>query len=208
MRRRQSRLRRGVEALYDLRGARYDASAMEARVVEEITGFVKTARRQTTDDLKRRYTNPFLLQRDRFPVHRVRPKDDEHIQGEMTLTVDVSEFNKVLRQISDPNMPRRVFELDAGELTIGRDPECAICIPHFSVSGRHATLRRAGRAYVVVDHHAKNGTYVQERRIAPEAPHPIADKDILAFASLRFQYFEPPSFLELVEQMISKMGGR
>jgi pSer/pThr/pTyr-binding forkhead associated (FHA) protein len=67
----------------------------------------------------------------------------------------------------------RVFTLHGGTLVIGRDPECACALPNdTTISRRHASVSRAGSAWVLEDLGSKNGTFVRrldglERVTAP-----------------------------------------
>jgi pSer/pThr/pTyr-binding forkhead associated (FHA) protein len=55
----------------------------------------------------------------------------------------------------------------ARELSIGRDPDCDVCLDwDLRVSGMHAELRRTGREWLLVDDGlSRNGTYVNEERV-------------------------------------------
>jgi pSer/pThr/pTyr-binding forkhead associated (FHA) protein len=55
----------------------------------------------------------------------------------------------------------------AGELSVGRDAACGVCIDwDLRVSGLHAELRGAGGAWLVVDDGlSRNGTFVNEERV-------------------------------------------
>jgi pSer/pThr/pTyr-binding forkhead associated (FHA) protein len=55
-----------------------------------------------------------------------------------------------------------------GEITIGRDPGCDVCIDWDPrVSGLHAELCRVGHEWLIVDDGlSRNGTYVNEKRVA------------------------------------------
>ena len=52
-----------------------------------------------------------------------------------------------------PRGPRTVF-------TIGRSPDCDLCLGDLTVSWHHAELRRSGEAWVLVDLGSTNGTRV------------------------------------------------
>lgn len=57
------------------------------------------------------------------------------------------------------------FELEADEITIGRDVGNRIQLHDTEISRRHAIVRREGRDYVFVDNKSSNGTFIGERRI-------------------------------------------
>lgn len=69
---------------------------------------------------------------------------------------------------------------------IGRDPECAVCLPDRQVSRRHATIRRTAEGYEVADDGSKNGTWLNGRRLT--APARLADGDEVSIAA-RYKLF-------------------
>lgn len=52
------------------------------------------------------------------------------------------------------------YLLDLGETTIGRSPDSSISLDDVTVSRRHATIKRSGDAYVLIDSGSLNGTYL------------------------------------------------
>ena len=57
----------------------------------------------------------------------------------------------------------------SGIVSIGRSPECDVCIDDVSVSRVHAELQ-LGESLVVIDKGSANGTWVLDRRLPPEQP--------------------------------------
>lgn len=72
-------------------------------------------------------------------------------------------------------------------LTIGRNPECDICIPDSTdvVSREHAVLEigRCGK-YFLIDK-SRNGTYVNGIRMTTNEKIPVTRKDVVSFAHMR-----------------------
>ncbi len=69
--------------------------------------------------------------------------------------------------------------------TVGRLPECALCIPAPNVSKQHAEIvLETGRLYVR-DLGSTNGTFVNRRQVAGREP--LHDGDLLYFASEAFR---------------------
>lgn len=175
--------------------------------MEYLTDFVKLAKRTRPQDLVERYDRPFLLQREKYQEH--------HVQARGTLMMDVSKLKEILAATEDKKQPRRFYYLSDEELVVGREEGTNICIPHLSVSKRHATLvasphpKDEGKVtFAVVDAGSTNGTYVNDERVPPNTPHRLLDSDVIAFGSLSFSYYEAPTFLKLVEDMVAKLGGR
>ena len=64
------------------------------------------------------------------------------------------------------------IKLEAAEVTIGRDPSCALCMPDERVSRRHAVIRASGDGHEI-ENHGANGTKVNGRKIdEPRALNP------------------------------------
>ncbi len=59
----------------------------------------------------------------------------------------------------------RIFEFEAGGVSIGREAGAVIVIDHKSVSRRHCVFRRNGSSYEVRDENSRNGTFVNGERV-------------------------------------------
>jgi hypothetical protein len=97
-----------------------------------------------------------------------------------------------------------VFELEVlhdGEVTdqlscenevvrLGRDQRLEVWLPDPTLSKHHATIRKAGDAYVLVDEASTNGTFVNEQRVSRRA---LNEGDLIRLGSytLRFQHGLP-----------------
>jgi hypothetical protein len=73
-----------------------------------------------------------------------------------------AQFQFVMR--SGPNTGK-VYPLEAGELTIGRDAGNGVAINDAEVSRKHAQLNLHGSAYVIQDLGSTNGTFVNGQRV-------------------------------------------
>lgn len=83
-----------------------------------------------------------------------------------------------------------VFEytLGAGELLIGRQPDCDIQLEYSEVSRHHARLRMTDGAYRVEDLDSSNGTLVNGSLI--QAPTRLKDGDRLSLGSVELRYHQ------------------
>jgi sulfate permease, SulP family len=63
----------------------------------------------------------------------------------------------------------RAYPLHGGNLVIGRDPACGICLQDAQVSWQHAVLSEAGGTCFIEDLGSSNGTFVGPQRISRQA---------------------------------------
>jgi DNA-binding winged helix-turn-helix (wHTH) protein len=78
------------------------------------------------------------------------------------------------------------FAIPAGDVLIGRGPECALRLPSSGVSRVHASLRVDDRRAVLCDRDSKNGTWVNGVRIA--SPVALEEGDEVLIGSDRFVF--------------------
>jgi len=64
-------------------------------------------------------------------------------------------------------------EIDAGEVTIGRDGDRGLVLQSASVSRRHCKIRVDHTGAAIIDEGSANGVLVNGARIQPNAPVPI-----------------------------------
>lgn len=57
---------------------------------------------------------------------------------------------------------------------------------HLGLSRRHATIRRAEPGYEVIDLSSSNGTWLNNERLIPHTPYPLASGSQLRLARMRF----------------------
>jgi pSer/pThr/pTyr-binding forkhead associated (FHA) protein len=98
----------------------------------------------------------------------------------------------IIVRVESPNTPAGV-ELafkNPERVLIGRDAASDVRLPDASVSQKHASLRRRGGGYALVDENSSNGTFVNHLRLAPGAAHLVNDGDIVSIGraalALRF----------------------
>jgi len=70
-----------------------------------------------------------------------------------------------------PNQTLRSIPMEPAGLTIGRGQENDLIIDHPSVSRYHARIDFDGKDYLVQDLKSLNGTYIENIRLTPGAPH-------------------------------------
>lgn len=82
------------------------------------------------------------------------------------------------------------FGVPAQGLTIGRLPQCDICLPLSGVSRRHARVEVEGGRCYVVDLDSTNGAFVNSVQLAPHTRRCLANGDLVQIGVvlvLRFQ---------------------
>lgn len=90
-------------------------------------------------------------------------------------------------------IPGAMLQLTPGESWIGRSGECLIQLADPTVSRLHAVLHVGtdGRADLI-DRESTNGTYVNNRRLAPGEPMRLSDGDRLRIGSMVVLKFSQP----------------
>jgi serine/threonine protein kinase len=75
----------------------------------------------------------------------------------------------------------RVFVLpDAGTFHIGRGQDTATRLNDLRVSRSHCHVRIDGGEVLITDAQSKEGTFVNQQQLAPNAPHPLRGGDIIS----------------------------
>jgi hypothetical protein len=76
----------------------------------------------------------------------------------------------------------KTFVVQGTDATVGRTPDCTICLPSVSLSRRHAVLVFRQGGWQVADLSSANGTFVNER--PAEASTPVRAGDRLRFGDV------------------------
>ncbi len=75
------------------------------------------------------------------------------------------------------------------EMTIGRSPDNAFCLPDGRASRKHARLLLSNNQCLIEDMGSANGTYLNGARIAAGAPQLLNNGDEITIGSSRLKYF-------------------
>jgi hypothetical protein len=96
---------------------------------------------------------------------------------------------------------RPIFSCSDDELVIGRKvDETSVGLLDLSVVGgyhlglsrRHVKIRRAGNGYEIIDLASSNGTWLNDERLIPDRPYPLANGSQLRLARMRlFVVYRP-----------------
>ena len=89
------------------------------------------------------------------------------------------------------------YFLTQDEMIIGRDHSAEISLADEGISRRHAKVARKGGVVLLTDLGSANGTYLNERRMAPAHPVALAKEDMLR-AGNSILKFLPAGQLEII----------
>jgi len=102
----------------------------------------------------------------------------------------------MLQVLFDSEGSSQVFTLVHEQASIGRASDNDIVLNDFSVSRRHAYLKRESGEWVLYDNHSTNGIRVNDRHV-PNAPVGSGDRAVIGTFTLRFREepveAEPPA---------------
>lgn len=77
-----------------------------------------------------------------------------------------------------------------GVISVGRGEECALRLPGRKLSRFHAEIITDGEEVVVEDLKSKNGTFVNDNRLAPFAKKKLFSGDKVRFDALEFEFLK------------------
>ncbi|MEN8149974.1 MAG: FHA domain-containing protein [Planctomycetota bacterium] len=80
---------------------------------------------------------------------------------------------------------------DDAEYRIGREQDCDLILSHWSISRKHAMVRRKGNDATLLDLGSKNGVLKNAERLDKRASKPLKDGDIIAVGHTEIRYRNP-----------------
>ncbi|MCA9229645.1 MAG: SpoIIE family protein phosphatase [Planctomycetales bacterium] len=83
----------------------------------------------------------------------------------------------------------REFDLEGQRWVVGRSPECDVVIDVAAVSRRHVIVTKESGQFFVQDLGSRNGTYINNQRVAERAP--IKDGDRMLICDVLFEFCHP-----------------
>jgi two-component system cell cycle response regulator len=90
------------------------------------------------------------------------------------------------------------FFITQDEMTIGRDPAADISVADQGISRKHASLRREpGRKIRLTELGSSNGTFVNDKRVAPNESVLLAKEDMIKLGNSIFKFL-PAGELEIL----------
>ena len=79
-----------------------------------------------------------------------------------------------------------IFPIDADQVVIGRQPDCAIVLNFAAVSRCHAMITRSGAEYTITDLGSRNGTRLNGEPLKKSAP--LRDGDRVTIGEIEFLF--------------------
>jgi FHA domain len=84
--------------------------------------------------------------------------------------------------------PQGRTDLTSNVLTLGRAPDNQLALQDQQASSHHAEIRPDQQGYLLIDTNSRNGTFVNEQRLAPQTPRLLISGDVIRIGETRFTY--------------------
>jgi adenylate cyclase len=84
----------------------------------------------------------------------------------------------------------QVFTLLKDEVSVGRSSENDVVLNDFSVSRKHAVLRKENDGWLIADNHSTNGIRINGRQLAQS---PLKDGDLVSVGTFTLKFRDDPS---------------
>jgi pSer/pThr/pTyr-binding forkhead associated (FHA) protein len=99
--------------------------------------------------------------------------------------------------------PLAGMQVDAsGTLTVGREPGCTLLLDDLKVSRRHATLFGEHGRLSIIDTGSRNGTWVNDERIA--SPRALRDGDRVRIGGSEMRVVAGPPAVPTLETLLAE----
>lgn len=117
-------------------------------------------------------------------------------KGTRAIAGIMPDFEGVLKRsklVGDRVIP---LHLPGGDrVTLGSDPGCTVFVPDMAVSQTHCAIEQSAGAVHIIDGFSKNGTWVNEERLAAGESRLLANLDLICVGRYAFRYFESATAL-------------
>lgn len=114
------------------------------------------------------------------------PEAEGEPEEEFSIPLDQLEEGKAILVVRRGPEAGTNFLLDQDVVTCGRDPRSTIFLDDFTVSRKHAEIRREGAHFSIVDVGSLNGTFVNRQRVDSA---PLANGDELQIGKFKLVFF-------------------
>jgi hypothetical protein len=168
----------------------------------DAAGLVRKARAMARDEFVARHRNLYL----------VITQYDDQLGGIGFETAVVSNFRDMLKQQQDTVIDFDVIEVSKApgnpypeRISVGRARNCDLVLRDASVSKLHAHMRLRDDGHLdVIDLESQNGTRVNGRTLAANAPEWVAPGDTLMFGTLTAKLVDSDTLFDLLQRHDSK----
>ena len=83
------------------------------------------------------------------------------------------------------------YQIEKGEVLIGRNKENDLCIPHITVSRRHASLKIEAGILLLEDLQSANGTFVDGVQLKEKSPQPLLATQKILLGDVQIRFIPP-----------------
>jgi len=98
------------------------------------------------------------------------------------------------------------FSIQQNIITIGRDSQNSLSLPYRYISARHFELRRTDDGFMITDLQSTNGTFVNNKLLAPNVPTLIHNETIIRLGDEAFGSSTGLTFMNPLEQQAPQDG--
>jgi serine phosphatase RsbU (regulator of sigma subunit) len=97
----------------------------------------------------------------------------------------------ILITLQGPDAGRK-YPLEGSATVLGRQADCAICLPAKAVSRQHAKIAQADGVFYLEDLNSSNGTFLNGARLSPHVPVRLSEQDTFQIGPYMFGLRPPP----------------
>lgn len=155
-----------------------------------VNEYVQDLHRQGADRLMRELVHSVLILQGLTGTLR------EPARSGTTVITDLNETVTLSKLVG------RVFPLvksrhtAPGPILVGRGADSDVTIPDYSVSSRHCYFVFGGKDVLLSDCGSTNGTFVDNRQLAPRQKVPLSGGEKLVMGRFAFLFLRPMGFLD------------
>jgi len=163
--------------------------------MQPIQVFRDVAAELAQDEFEARYPDPFLIL-DSAALRAVdRRLADGKTIDRLVLSAPAARQGKLLAAtLLAKNSSERV-------VTIGTSPACDIPVDDASISKQHAFFDRSGDTWRLWDNDSAAGTFVNDKPVAVNTPHPLAPGDYITLGTVDLTFLTSPLFYGFIKQL-------
>lgn len=156
---------------------------------------VVTQFKEAPDTVRAEFNCPVLVWDGKIDKPLPKDMDQLEVTGGLGIASTTSDQKTVFR------VAKNAESTLGGGVTIGRVGSNDIAIDEPSVSRFHAYMRQAeDGSWLLIDTGSFHGTFVSDRKLAPEERATLVDGAIIRFGGALVQFLMPASLLALLEK--------